>query len=53
MKDKISHRPVISIKGCGIFQIISDVLKVPYSTPFWSFVLGFDVLTNKYLQYKY
>ncbi len=29
------------------------VLKVPYCTPFWSFILGFDVLKNIYLQYKY
>ncbi len=28
-------------------------LKVPYCTPFWSFILGFDVLKNIYLQYKY
>ncbi len=29
------------------------MLKVPYFTPFWSFSLGFDVLKNIYLQYKY
>ncbi len=29
------------------------ILKVPYCTPFWSFVLGFDVLKNIYLRYKY
>ncbi len=28
-------------------------LKVPYCTPFWSFILGFDVLKNIYLRYKY
>ncbi len=28
-------------------------LKVPYCTPFWSFILGFDVLKNIYLWYKY
>ncbi len=29
------------------------MLKVPYCTPFWSFILGFDVLKNIYLRYKY
>ncbi len=28
-------------------------LKVPYCTPFWSYILGFDVLKNLYLRYKY
>ncbi len=29
------------------------LLKVPYCTPFWSFILGFDILKNIYLRYKY
>ncbi len=29
------------------------VLKVPYCTPFWSFILGVDVLKNIYMLYKY
>ncbi len=29
------------------------VLKVPYCTLFWSLILGFDVLKNIYLRYKY
>ncbi len=24
----------------------TDILKVPYCTPFWSFILGFDVLKS-------
>ncbi len=28
-------------------------LKVPYCTPFWSFILGFDVLKNIYCVYIY
>ncbi len=28
-------------------------LKVPYCTPFWSFILSVDVLKNIYLRYKY
>ncbi len=31
----------------------TSYLKVPYCTIFWSFVLGFDVLKNIYLRYKY
>ncbi len=29
------------------------LLKVPYCTHFWSFILGVDVLKNIYLRYKY
>ncbi len=28
-------------------------LNVPYCTPFWSFIVGFNVLKNIYLRYKY
>ncbi len=28
---------------------INRALKVPYSTPFWSFILGVDVLKNIYI----
>ncbi len=30
-----------------------SILKVPYCTHFWSFILGVDVLKNIYLWYKY
>ncbi len=37
------------------FRMFSNprLLKVPYCTPFWSFILGFDVLKNIYSWYKY
>ncbi len=31
----------------------AQLLKVPYCTPFWSFILDFDVLKNINLRYKY
>ncbi len=36
-----------------LLVFLKITLKVPYCTPFWSFILGVDVLKNIYLRYKY
>ncbi len=42
--------------GCCTTKIITSlqsILKLPYCTLFWDFILGFDVLKKIYLRYKY
>ncbi len=39
--------------GSGAMLPQKNILEVPYCTPLWSFILGFDVLKNIYLQYKH
>ncbi len=44
---------LIAVNYTVILKGYSLWLKVPYCTPIWSFILGFDVLKNIYVQYKY
>ncbi len=44
---------LIAVNYTVILKGYSLWLKVPYCAPIWSFILGFDVLKNIYVQYKY